>query len=147
VSVEPGEQGPCIEFENDEQYDPLARDLARIAGEEVRRFRNLLPSAEAAAIHLRQENSRYRATDVGIALGLAGHSEEAVELFERLLQEMRTWRPSDRGSRRELGRLYEWADELRTLCQHTARFRDHVRHEIRSTREALNLDPNVELPF
>jgi hypothetical protein len=80
-------------------------------------------------------------------LGLVGQSEEAGLIFEHFLHEMRTWRPPDRGSRKAVGRLYEWADELRTLCPDTERFRDYVREEIRSAREALNLDPNVELSF
>jgi hypothetical protein len=80
----PGE-GQYIEYENEEQFSPLARKLAMVAAEQVRHYRDVFPTLEAAAATLRrtEPDDVLRSLDAGIALGLAGDGTAARSMFSR----------------------------------------------------------------
>jgi hypothetical protein len=143
----PGE-GQCIEYENEEQFSPLARKLAMVAAEQVRHYRDVFPTVDVAAATLRQTepDDVLRALDAGIALGLAGDGAAARSMFSRYVG----WFESDEES--------EWRTEIDEMRYHRARqlgdlvadrrgFSDQIRADVREARAQLKLDPDVELPF
>jgi hypothetical protein len=106
----PGE-GQYIEYENEEQFSPLARKLAMVAAEQVRHYRDVFPTLEAAAATLRrtEPDDVLRSLDAGIALGLAGDGTAARSMFSRYVG----WFKSDEES--------EWRTEVDEVRYHRAR--------------------------
>jgi hypothetical protein len=143
----PGE-GQYIEYEDDEQFSPFARKLATVAAEQVRHYRDVFPTVEAAAATLKraEPDELLRALDAGIALGLAGHEVAARTMFSRYVG----WFESDEESewRTEVDEArYHRARQLRDLVGDRRAFNELIREDVRKARAQLKLDPDVELPF
>jgi len=136
-----------VRYESDEQFSPLARELAMIAAEQARGYRDLFPTIDACARELRKAKPRQlsRSLDAGVALGLAGDTPAAREMFGRYL----AWFESDEG--------LEWRNDhdeatykrvqlLSALAQDVPTFRRRIREDVYDARARLKLPP-VELPF
>ena len=140
--------GEFVEYESDEQFAPLARKLATLAAEHVRRYRELFATIEAAAETLRRVDGDdlERSLDAGVALGLVGDACSAAAMFERYLRwfesgEEAEWRSSDEDV------VYNRVWALRDLVADVSAFRDRIRADVGQTRTMLKLETNRELPF
>ena len=141
-------EGQYVEYENDEQFSPLARKLAMVAAEQVRRYRDEFPTVEAAAAILEraEPDDLLRSLHAGIALGLGGHGKAARTLFGRYARwfesdEESEWRTEDDEA------LYLRTRQLSALVADRRAFSDLIREDIRRARAQLKLDPDVELRF
>ena len=72
-----------IEYVSDEQFAPLARELALVAAERVRHYRDVLPTVAAAASVLMRAgpDALLDAVNAGIAFGLADDPAAARMMF------------------------------------------------------------------
>lgn len=143
----PGE-GEYIEYEDDEQFSPLARKLAMVAAEQVRHYRDLFPTVEAAAATLKraEPDDLLRSLDAGIALGLVGHGTAARTMFGLFVG----WFESDEESewRTEVDEeRYHRARQLSDLVADSRAFSELIGEDVRKARAQLKLEPDVELPF
>jgi hypothetical protein len=137
--------GQYIKYESDEQFEPLARQLAALAAEEVERLRGLFPTVQAAAEALRNLSARnlIGSLDAGIALGLAGDEAAAVRMLSRYIE----WfdaREDPQSLPEHFGLRYQRAKALRDLLGDGQRFREQIHVDIREARTLLKLDPSVE---
>lgn len=137
-----------IEYVSDEQFAPLARELALVAAERVRHYRDVLPTVAAAASVLMRAgpDALLDAVNAGIAFGLTGDPAAARMMFARYV----AWFESDDEMewRTEIDdQRYKRASHLSDLVADRQAFRDLIRMNIRERRERIQLDPEVELPF
>jgi hypothetical protein len=144
----PGKGEIFFEYDSDEQFAPLARELAKVAAERVTHYRQLFPTLDAAATTLKgaRADNLERSVDAGVALGLVGEANAAAAMFDRYISwfesgEEAEWRSDDDEP------VYERALTLRALAPDTSAFRDQIRADVRETRTLLKLDADVELPF
>lgn len=144
---------PFIEFESEEQFRPLASELASVAAEEIGAFRRVCSrldsAAEALATWRESESHRlefYRKTradlDEGVLRGLAGESSKARALFMRYLDQSEPHRDSAM-----VAGLRDLAEELRALVDRQPAFTERIRDEIQTGRRVLKLNPAADLPF
>ena len=68
------DHGQFVEYENEQQFEPLARHLAILAADRVERQRHLFGTLEAAAASLQETpaSDLRGSLDAGVALGLVG---------------------------------------------------------------------------
>ena len=145
---EPGKGQMFFEYESDDQFAPLARELAKVAAERVTHYRRLFPTVEAAATRLKgaDADDLERSLDAGVALGLVGEARASAAMFDRYIgwfesDEDAEWRSDDDAP------LYERARMLRDLASDASAFRDRIRADVKQTRTLLKLGPDIELPF
>lgn len=136
-------QGQFVQYLDDEQFTPLARQLATEAAREVDRYRGLFPTVEAAASVLveAQEGrapSFLQAIDAGIALGLAGNAVAARRMFARFLAICRA--PGVEPSDSQVARC-ERVRLLDRLVSDRAEFAVHVLRAVSVGRKLLKLGP------
>jgi hypothetical protein len=134
-----------VRYESYEQFLPLARELAMVAAEKARGYRELFPTIEACAHELRQAETLLQSLNAGVALGLAGDSSAAREMFARYLSwfesEALELRRDDHEAR------YKRAQLLSALAPNVQVFRQRIRDDVYEARARLKLPPDVELPF
>jgi hypothetical protein len=141
----PGEPS-FIAFEDEDQFAPLARKLAMVATEQVRHYRDLFPTVEAAAANLRPANDLQRALDTGIALALVGETTQAREVFAEYME----WFESDEDLewRTEVDEEdYDRAKRLSDLAAEQPRLREQIRQDVKDARTQLKLASDMDLPF
>jgi hypothetical protein len=149
----PGE-GSFVEYKTDDQFAPLAQNLAGAAAERVIHFRQLFPSIEATSSVLGEATRSADVTkagvdalvDAGIALGLVGHHGAAQERFDKYLRwdqsaEAQTWRADWQDARAD--RVRKLQGELRDQ----ERFGAIIASDVRCVRQEIKLDPDVPLPL
>lgn len=135
-----------VEFRSEAQFAPQARRLADRAAQEITRFRAMLPTITEAAVLLARradgaEVARYDLNYDGwhwwhaaVALGLAGRSDAAAVLFERVARSddaLDWWQPV----KHEAQRLHELVQVDPTA------FRAVIDGYIRDYRAGLKLPP------
>jgi hypothetical protein len=143
---EPGKEQTFFEYESDDQFAPLARQLAMVAAERITHYRRLFPTLAAAATRLKGADDLERSLDAGVALGLVGEPDTAAAMLDRFITwfesgEEAEWRSDDDAP------LYDRARLLRDLASDTQAFRERIRADVRETRTLLKLEPHVQLPF
>lgn len=127
-----------VEYEDDEQFRPLARVLVETAAARVRELRELFRDAHAAADALSNDtrDDEHVRTDAGIASALAGERERAIAHFGAVIAALAD---ADTGWPKELG---ERASELRMLLvSDDAAFEAHIEDQIAKTRTRLRIPP------
>ena len=125
-----------VEYENDDEFRPLAQVLAETAAARVRELRARLRDVGAAAEALsadRRDDEHVR-TNAGIASALAGECDRAIAHFDAVIaalsDEDTDW-PKD---------LRERVSELRTLLSSDdAAFKAHIEDQIAATRTRLGV--------
>ena len=132
--------------EEDLAYDlgaaALARELALVAAERVRHYRDVLPTVAAAASVLMRAgpDALLDAVNAGIAFGLTGDPAAARMMFARYV----AWFESDD----EMEWRTEIDDQRYTRASHLSDLvADRHAFRNRDLRERIHLDPEVELPF
>lgn len=133
---------PFIEYENDQQFEPLAEKLARRATVEVSKLRHDFESLESAVEHfrsteLKDPRDHYYA---GVVLGLAGTKSESRKCLERAakIDQNFGWRK---------GLAYKARDLLRLLGD-SDQFADSITGTVYRARSAASLDDwEGDLPF
>ena len=137
-----------VRYESDEQFSPLARELAVVAAGQARGYRELFRTIDACAHELRDAKPRQlnQSLDAGVALGLAGDPPAAREMFARYL----AWFESDeelewRNDHDEA--TYKRVQLLSALTQDLPAFRQRIREDVYEGRARLKLPQEVELPF
>jgi hypothetical protein len=138
-----------VRYESDEQFAPLARELAVIAAEKACSYRDLFRTLDACARELRRADpdDRIQSLNAGIALGLVGDPLAAGEMFSRYVSwfesnvELEWTRHDLQVERYERGRL------LSTLAHDVSAFRERIGQDVREARAMLKLPAEVELPF
>jgi hypothetical protein len=134
--------GQWFEFESEEQFQPVARRVAAVAGGRVEQFRILFCDPATAASTLDADNPPLvQSLDAGVAYGLAGRPEAARACFQRYLD----WCDSEPGRRSPNGGRQQRVNERYKIVGDTAQFREHIAAEIHAGRTALGLDPTTEL--
>jgi hypothetical protein len=146
VRVEIPGEGQFIDYESDEQFEPLAVKIAKLAAKRARHFRELFPNARAAAKVLGKSKSVDWDVDAGIAAGLIGDYRSARRRFDHYLaydasEEGQRWRSKVDEVRAERVRT------LRACVDDTERFRTRIVADVRAVRTAAKLEPEVELEF
>lgn len=142
---------PFIEFENHNQFRPLAASLADVAAEEIESFKTACSTPASAAHHLatwhasesrRLEMYRQLRADLdeGILWGLSGDSGKAHALFACYLDKSEPHRDSAK-----IVELRSLTGELDALLDHRAAFTERIREEIEAGRALLKLDPAAEM--
>ena len=135
-----------LEYEDDVQFAPLARELAMIAATHVDLYRTTFPTIEAAAATLRQATDLLGSLDAGIALGLEGDQAAARTMFARYIE----WFESDEAlewrTEADEGR-YDRARALVALVSDRSSFAKQIRRDVRDARDKLKLGTDVALPF
>ena len=124
-----------FEYESDEQFAPLAGQLAKLAADEAQRLRALFPTLEAAAAALRVVEDLARSVDAGVALGLVGDEVAARAMFSRYIDWFDAgghlhWPPPRVDPR------YERAQRLRDLARDEQKFRERIRADVREGTSA-----------
>jgi len=137
-----------VQYESDDQFLPLAHELATTAAEQACRYRDLFPTIDACARELRQTKPDLleKSLDAGIALSLSGDAPAAQEMFARSL----SWFESDEGLEWRTDRdeaRYQRVRLLSALAEDVAAFRQRIREDVYEARARLKLPPDVELPF
>lgn len=130
-----------VTYESDAQFAPLARELAERAASRVEHVRAQISDLAAAVRYIKSDNG-WSMLDRGIALGLAGEADAAVEAFESLadLDDHREWWRRTVARALELAALLQQSDGL-------ASFRDLHRLLIEDRRAQLKLNPNFTPPW
>ncbi|MGF7170363.1 hypothetical protein FHS91_002048 [Sphingobium xanthum] len=127
------------EYASDEQFAMVAARLTDSAAEEARRFATMFSSLpDTAEILLEQARAELRqapahpgwmAYNAGVAAGLAGRSNDAAEMFGRVLN-----RSGDQTSL-----LHLKAERMSNLTSDAAKFRQEAASTIVQQREKLGL--------
>lgn len=131
------------EYFSDAQFTPVAFQLAQKAAEEARRLAHKCSSLETLADILLadQQVSRehggggWMTYNAGVAAALAGRTDAAAEMFERVL----------RGSAPRSSTLKVAAKRMGQLAPDPAHFKTEVALLIARQREALKLPPSDQL--
>ena len=130
------------EYENDEQFAPLAKELASSAAQRIRVLRRQFADLDAAVEYLVANNpgTDWPAFNAGVALGVSERVDEAQRVFRSLEAnpgDPRWWVDAvTRGH--ELAALLDAPDGV-------ASFRQVIAKSVRAFRADLKLDPDVEL--
>jgi hypothetical protein len=138
--------GEFVSYEDDDQFAPLAQQLAALAADQVRRLRARFVTISAAAESLRNASpgNLLGALNAGIALGLLGDAQAAEQMFQRFVDWYQT---GDRVSHSDTNRSrVERAVDLQGLLPDPARFVARIRADIAAGRQALGLGCDFELP-
>jgi HPt (histidine-containing phosphotransfer) domain-containing protein len=122
-------------YENESQFDAVATSLATRAVVEVKSLDSRLASFSATAEALLPETSWWRPYHRAIALALAGESDAARTLFQRVRSDVKPASPS------WVQDLSECCAELEQLLLQEPRFRDRVVELINARRQGLKLPP------
>lgn len=133
--------GDFARFESEQQFTPLAKELAQKAAEEVIRYRSLFPSIHAVARHLTQKTPKqiWDTYHAGIACALAGNSLEARGLFEEV---------ATNSIQFEYGRLLAAiAREYSVDAPNTAGFRDRIKEVVLRMRDQLKMEKCSTIEF
>jgi hypothetical protein len=126
-----------VEYESDEQFEPVAQELGRAAASEVQRLRATLPDLPAAIGWLSDtggDEQGWPRYNLGVALGLAGRFEEAAES----LRGLRVEADSSDWWIEAVNRAHALAGEAETS---PAKFSATRLTAIADFRSALKLDP------
>ena len=144
----PGE-GEYIEHENEEQFSPLARKLAMVTAEQVRHYRDVFPTLEAAAAIL--------SSDKPNPTTCFGHGTPVLRWVWPVMNGGTKHVQPLRGLVRVRGGIrvrtevdemrYRRARQLSDLVADRRGFSDQIRADVRKARALLKLDPDVELPL
>jgi hypothetical protein len=138
--------GGFIEYQSDEQFTPLVVKMVQKASRRALDHRKLFPTVDAAARVLGKRKGVDWDIDAGIAHGLVGEQEKARRRFQHYIdwdesEDGQAWRGEWMDARAERVRM------LLELVGRTQDFRRLIAANIRQVREALKLDPEIDLPF
>ena len=134
-----------IEYESDEQFVPLAREMASVAAERVRQQRELLRTPADAAAALLSGVDISAGRDTAIALALVGRRDEALSALDRAEARTREREGTDRWTPSDDAQL-EQDRRVRDLIV-TDDIRSAACDVVRARRRALALPEDVALPF
>jgi hypothetical protein len=141
----PGEPS-FIPFEDEEQFAPLAQKLALVAAEQVRHYRDLFPTVEAAAANFHPANDLQRALDTGVALALVGETARARRVFAEYID----WFESDQELewRTEFDEEdYDRVKRLSDLAADQPRVREQIIEDLLDARAQLMLSSDMHVPY
>ena len=139
----PGD-GQFVEYENEQQFEPLARHLAMLAADRVEQQRHLFGTLEAAAASLRETpaSDLRGSLDAGVALGLVGEAALARAMFARFT----TWYESHPEARDAQFDRHRRTQVLAERVGNSSLFAEQIRTDVAKARELLNLG-ETSLPF
>jgi hypothetical protein len=136
--------GQYIEYESDEQFEPLARKLAMLAADQLRHYRDLFETIRSTADELRQGERAW--LDAGIALGLAGEDAATLEMLRLHISQFESDQQKEWRTQVDVDR-FERAQLLSALAPDHSAFCDHIRDDITAARSLLKLEPQAAVPF
>jgi hypothetical protein len=134
-----GRTGDFVEFVSDEQFTPIVRQLAKIAGAKAIELSERFPNVEAVADLLitdqrclsDERRDGWQAYNAGMAAGISGRKEDALFMFQSIKNP----------------RMKPAVKRMARLTDDQPAFRREAEHLIAAQRRALKLAELSDLAF
>lgn len=126
-----------VRYENDDQFGAEALRLARLAGDEIVKYRTMFPTIDSAAAYLREHadaSNPWSLSNAAVACAYVGDTGKSTRYFEMLIRQS-----ADSSWEKDLqGRAVQLATEVKD----TQAFRRSIEESIVRTRQLLKLPQN-----
>lgn len=134
--------GRVHSFQSEEQFRPVAEDLAQKAAQEIFRLRNLFLTIAAVRDYFERTTDGaglWQWFDAAVACALSGRPEHARELFKKVVsvKEDRDWVKEAQSDARQLSALIFRPEQ----------FHETIVERIRKSRELQKLCPAADVAF